>query len=207
MILARRIFGSVLLVAALAACAQPPPQETRSQSGGAEGPPAAAAPEGPAPRFIGVIGTRAQHSPPFLGVPQTNFYCLRSFVDRQTGQTLHQLYVSDSYSGAERRWTAARDATGHPLRFLEISQHEITCEDGCSYLEEFAADIPESELRANPQGLRVTFTARSGEEKTIVVSDGQITAQLAAVEARRNPTHPAAALAAPAAPRPSSAHQ
>jgi len=158
-------------------------------------------------RFIGVIGTKAQHSPPFLGVPETNFYCLRSFVDRQTGETLHQLYVSDSYSGPERRWSAARDATGHPLRFLEISRHQITCDGGCSYVEEFAANIPESDLRANPAGLPVTFSARSGEEKTIVVSSGQITAQLATVEARRNPAHPAAALAAPAASRPSSAHQ
>jgi hypothetical protein len=207
MIVARRFLGPVLLAAALAACAQPPPPETPSQSGGADGSPAAAAPEDPGPRFIGVIGTRAQHSPPFLGVPQTNFYCLRSFIDRQTGETLHQLYVSDSYPGPERRWNAARDAAGHPLRFLEISQHEITCEGGCSYLEEFAADIPESELRANPQGLYVTFSARSGVEKTIIVSGTQITAQLAAVEGRRNPARPAATLATPAALQPSSAHQ
>jgi hypothetical protein len=208
MISVRQILSSVLLVAAVAACAQPAPPETPPQTGGADAPPVAAAPEDPSPRFIGVIGIRAQHSPPFLGVPETNFYCLRSFVDRQTRETLHQLYVSDSYTGAERRWNAARDATtGHPLRFLEISRHQITCEGGCSYVEEFAANIPEGDLRANPGGLRVTFSARSGEEKTIVVSGGQITAQLAAVEARRNPAQPATLLAAPAASRPPSAHQ
>jgi hypothetical protein len=200
------VFG-ILLAAALAACAQPPAPETPPQSGGADGPSAAVAEQDPSPRFVGVIGTRAQHAPPFLGVPETNFYCLRSFVDRQTGETLHQLYVSDSYSGPERPWNAARDATGHPLRFLEISRHQITCDGGCSYVEEFAANIPESDLRTNPGGLRVTFSARSGEEKTIIVSGAQITAQLAAVEARRNPAPPAAALAAPAASRPSPAHQ
>ena len=102
---------------------------------------------------------------------------------------------------------AARDEAGHPLRFLEISRDQITCDSGCAYLEEFAADIPENELRTNPEGLRVIFSAGSGEEKTLIVSGGQITAQLAVVEARRNPPQPAAALAAPAASPPSSAHQ
>jgi hypothetical protein len=150
------------------------------------------------PRFIGLIGNKAQHAPPFLGVPETNFYCLRSFVDRRTGETQHQLYVSDSYSGAERRWHAARDGAGHPFRFVEISRDEITCDGGCSYVEEFAANIPESELRASPQGLTVIFTAGSGAEKRILVSSAQITAQLAAVE-RRGQAQPAAALAQPTA--------
>ena len=57
-------------------------------------------------RFILFIGPKAQHTPPFLGVPETNFYCLRSFVDRRTGETAHQLYVSDSYTGPERGWNA-----------------------------------------------------------------------------------------------------
>ena len=145
------------------------------------------------PRLIGVIGSKTQHAPPFLGVAGTNYYCLRSFVDRQTGETLHQLYVSDSYSGNERRWEAARDGAGHPLRFVEIGRNEITCTGGCSYLEEFAAAIPESELRENPRGLAVVFTSASGAEKRIMISGAQISAQLAAVEARRGPTQPAAA--------------
>ena len=138
-------------------------------------------------RFVGLIGTKAQHAPPYLGVPETNFYCLRSFVDRQTAETRHQLYVSDSYSGAERRWGAARDEAGHTLRFVEISRNQITCDAGCSYAEEFAADIPEHELRASLHGLKIIFTDSSGAEKTITVSGGQITAQLAAIDARQNP--------------------
>lgn len=187
--------AAILLSMALTACAQ-----VRSLEGPAQRSAVAApAPDDPSPRFIGVIGTRAQHAPPFLGVPETNFYCLRSFVDRQTDETQHQLYVSDSYSGTERRWNAARDGTGHPLRFIEIGRNEITCEGGCSYLEEFAAAIPESELRSSPKGLEITFTDRSGAEKTIAVSGNQITSQLAAVDARRNAAQPAAELAAPAA--------
>jgi hypothetical protein len=193
--LGRPSAAAVLLSMALTACAQVRSPEGPAQPGAV----AAPAPDDLSPRFIGVIGTRAQHAPPFLGVPETNFYCLRSFVDRQTGETQHQLYVSDSYSGTERRWNAARDGTGHPLRFIEIGRNEITCEGGCSYLEEFAAAIPESELRSSPKGLEITFTDRSGAEKTIAVSGNQITSQLAAVDVRRNPVQPAAELAAPAA--------
>ena len=189
----------MLLGSALAACAQLPPQDP-ARPGAA----AAAAPETATPRFIGVVGTRTQHAPPFLGVPETNFFCLRSFVDSQTGETQHQLYVSDSYSGAERRWKAARNDAGRPLRFIEIGRNEITCDGGCSYLEEFAASIPESELRANPQGLTVVFSAGSGAEKRISVSGAQISAQLAAVDNGRHPVRPAAA---PAAPQSLSSHQ
>ena len=180
------LLAVLMLISALAGCAQPP----RSESPGQDG---AGAREEQLPRFIGVVGDKTQHAPPFLGVAGTNYYCLRSFVDRQTGETLHQLYVSDSYSGNERHWEAARDGAGHPLRFVEIGRNEITCTGGCSYLEEFAAAIPESELRENPQGLAVVFTSASGAEKPIMISGAQISAQLAAVEARRAPTQPAAA--------------
>ncbi len=78
------------------------------------------------------------------------------------------------------------------MRFLEITRHQITCDGGCSYTEEFAADIPESELRANPNGLKVTFGAQSGADKTITISGSQITAQLAAVDAVHNPALPTA---------------
>jgi hypothetical protein len=191
---------ALLLGSALAACSQlPPPQDPARP-----GPATASARETASPRFIGVIGTRAQHSPQFLGVPETNFYCLRSFIDSQTGETEHQLYVSDSYSGAERRWEAARNDAGRPLRFIEIGRNEITCDRGCAYLEEFAASIPDSELRASPQGLTVVFLAGSGAEKRISVSGTQISAQLAAVNDGRNSVRPAAA---PTAPQPSSSHQ
>jgi hypothetical protein len=190
-----RSVPAVLLAAALSACAHPRPPESPTQPSAQGDAPVGGGREDASPRFIGLIGTKAQHAPPFLGVPETNFYCLRSFVDRQTGETQQQLYVSDSYFGTERRWDAARDGAGHSLRFVEISRDEITCDGGCSYAEEFAAVIPESELRANPRGLTVTFTARSGAEKTINLSGSQITAQLAAVDARRNPVQPAAALA------------
>src|SRR3954469_21349151 len=116
----------------LAACAQAPsPQAPAQPSAAAVAPARQDIPS----RFVGLIGTTGQHAPPFLGVPETNFYCLRSFLDRQTGETRHPLYGADSYPGPERQWDAARDGAGRTLRFVEVARHEITCDSGCSYTE------------------------------------------------------------------------
>jgi hypothetical protein len=187
---------------ALSACSQFAPPGSSPGAGGKA--PAVEVREHLSGRFIALIGPKAQHAPPYLGSPGTNFYCLRSFVDRKTGETADQLYVSDSYDGTERNWDAARDAKGQGLVFIPIRRDEITCNAGCSYAEEFAANIPESALRANPTGLAVTFTDYAGDRKTITVSAGQIAAQLAAVDAQRSAlSSPAAATEPPSA----AAHQ
>jgi len=189
---------AVFLGMALISCAQLTPRQSDS------GVLVTEAREDSSHRFILFMGPRAQHAPPFLDIPETNFYCLRSFVDRRTGKTAHQLYVTDSYFGAERGWNAARDSAGAPLPFVAIGHDEITCDAGCSYVEEFAANLPESLLRSSLKGLAVTFSARSGGVKTIVVPGDRITAQLAAVDARR--TLAAAGSAQPVAAERSVAH-
>jgi hypothetical protein len=148
-------------------------------------------------RFVTLTGMRLQHAAPFLGVADTNFAVLRSMIDTKTGEIAHQLYVEDSYFGAERNWNAARDMSGQPLRFIAISKNEITCENGCSYAEEFAAVLPEALLRANPQGLTVVFTARSGATKTIAVPGAAVASHLAALGETRAAL-PATAAASPA---------
>jgi hypothetical protein len=183
----QRGFLVIFLGMALTSCAQLTPRQP------AAGVLVTEAREDSSHRFISFIGPKAQHAPPFLDIPETNFYCLRSFVDRRTGETAHQLYVTDSYFGAERGWNAARDSVGAPLPFVAIGHDEISCDAGCSYVEEFAAILPESELRASPGGLAVTFISPSGDEKTIVISGDRIAAQLAAIDARRGPVEPAAA--------------
>jgi hypothetical protein len=154
-------------------------------------------------RFIVLAGPKRRHTEPYLGVASTNFDLLRSFIDTRTGGVVHQLYVQDSYGGPTRNWNAARLATGQSLRFLPITVSEVTCENGCSYAEEFAAALPEPLLRSSPQGLAVVFTSRSGNEKTIVVPPDLIAQQLAAVAAARaaRPAGVAAPAPAPAAPR------
>ena len=195
----RRSLFAVPLGVALASCATVAPPQPATGTRVAE------AREDSSHRFIMFIGPKTQHAPPFLGVPETNFYCLRSFVDRRTDETAHQLYVTDSYFGAERGWNAARDNAGSPLPFIAIGHDEISCDAGCSYVEEFAAELPESALRASPDGFAVTFSSRSGDEKTIAIPAQRVTAQLTAIDAKRGPMQPAVAGSAPGANR-SAAH-
>ncbi|HEY3911402.1 MAG TPA: hypothetical protein VGM07_16150 [Stellaceae bacterium] len=199
----RRPIALVLFGAALAGCVPLSPPQAVSGSPGADR--GVAVREHLSGRFVELIGVKAQHAPPYLGTPDTNFYCLRSVVDRRSGETADQLYVADSYDGKERNWDAAHDGDGRALRFIPISRREIVCDAGrCAYAEEFAADIPERELRANPHGLRVTFTDRAGDRKAIGVSAEQIVAQLAAVAAQLKPgSAPAVSNGAPFA----AAHQ
>jgi hypothetical protein len=186
------MIGAIVLagcgdLAGISPAAQPANAVTRSQEQGG--------------RFVTLAGPRLQHAEPFLGVADTNFYLLRSMIDTRTGEIAHQLYVEDSYFGAERGWNAARDASGQPLRFIAIGKNQITCETGCSYAEEFAAALPEALLRANPQGLTVVFTARSGAEKRIAVPGELVARQVAAVGEARTALPAAAAAASPAPQR------
>ncbi|HEY1797916.1 MAG TPA: hypothetical protein VGG57_17515 [Stellaceae bacterium] len=136
-------------------------------------------------KFLSFVGPKTQHDPPFLGVPSTNYDVLRSWLDTRTGEVADQLYVEDSYAGAHRDWNAAQDASGQPLRFIPISNQEITCESGCSYAEEFAAALPEPLLRAGINGLMVTFIAKSGAHTVIQVPGSQVAAQLAAIDSAK----------------------
>lgn len=136
-------------------------------------------------KFLAFAGPKTQHDPAFLGVPNTNYDLLRSWLDTRTGEVANQLYVEDSYAGAHRDWSAAQDANGQPLRFIPISNSEITCEGSCSYAEEFAAALPESLLRAGTGGLMVTFIAKSGARTVIQIPGSQVAAQLAAVDSAK----------------------
>jgi hypothetical protein len=153
-------------------------------------------------RLISLVGPKRQHAEPFLGVAGTNFFALRSMLDTRTGETVHQLFVEDSYFGTERKWEAARDGQGRALRFIAISKNEITCDNGCSYAEEFAAALPETLLRASPQGLAVSFTAHSGATKTVTVPGDLVLNQLTAVADARAALPSAAATPPPPASPP-----
>lgn len=150
-------------------------------------------------KFLSFVGPKMQHDPPFLGVPSTNYDLLRSWLDTRTGEVANQLYVEDSYSGPQRNWNAAQDASGQPLRFIPISNQEITCESGCSYAEEFAAALPEPLLRASTNGLVVTFTAKSGARTVIQIPGAQVAAQLAAIDSAKRGLAPAAPAPLPVA--------
>lgn len=185
----RRV-GAGLLVLALGACAQLPGVKWPALGSSA---PAASATKAATPivrktalkRYVEIVSPKVSHAPPFLGVPRTNFYLLRTWIDRQTGDATTQLYVSDSYAGSERGYAAAYDAAGRPLPFVSILRDQITCGNGCSWAEEFAATLPESALTSDPQAFAVTFAAPSGVKTTIRLSPALVKSQLAAIAAER----------------------
>jgi hypothetical protein len=185
-----RTFLAALLLAGLSACVGGTVPTTSSGTGAVRTPAEAAntaitvnrVQDG---KFLSFVGPKTQHDPPFLGVPNTNYDLLRTLLDTRSGEIANQLYVEDSYAGAHREWTAAQDAKGQPLRFIAISNQEITCENGCAYAEEFAAALPEPLLRASTDGLMVTFVAKSGAHTVIQIPGSQVEAQLAAVDSAK----------------------
>jgi hypothetical protein len=193
------LFAAAFLLAALSACAELPSTTTTLATSGGQLATAVARSVEQGGKFISLVGPKRQHAEPFLGVPGTNFFALRSMIDTRNGETVHQLFVEDSYFGAERNWEAARDPQGRPLRFTAISKDEITCENGCSYAEEFGAAVPETLLRASPQGFAVTFAAHSGATKTVSVPGDLVANQLTAVADARAALPTAAAAPPPGA--------
>jgi hypothetical protein len=189
--------GAIVLLA-LAGCAEMQAEEKLP-------PPAQAQAEGveltkeQGGRFIAFVGPRQRYADPFLGVPETNFFVLRSWLDNKTGETAHQLYVEDSYFGAPLKWDGARDQDNKALRFIPISRNEITCEQGCSYADEFAVGLPEDYLRAHRNGMTITFTGSDGKRLPIVVPAKLVVAELNAVDTVRAVAAKAAA-SQPAAP-------
>lgn len=178
----RRWYAGVMALA-LGACAQTPPPLSSPVPGVAVHRTALSG-------YVEIVGPQSQHAPLFLGVRGTNFFVLRSWLDRRTGRATTQLYVSDSYRGAQRIWDAAYGPAGTTLPFIAIDREPITCKGGCSWTEDFATLIPERALDAAAGGFAVTFVARSGLRETIAVTPRQIRLQRAAIAAARSRLRP-----------------
>lgn len=169
----------------LAAQPQAPAVELTKQQGG---------------RFIAFVGPKEQHTAPFLDVDGTNFFCLRSWLDNKTGETAHQLYVEDSYEGGPYLWDGVYDTDNAKLKFIPISRNQISCESGCSFADEFAAELPENYLGAHKAGFAVNFTSSNGKTLTVKVSPEMVAAEIAAVDTVKEVAAKAAANPPPAAP-------
>jgi hypothetical protein len=193
----KHIAAGALLALALSGCVDLHPEEKLTPQAQAQGVELTKQQGG---RFIAFVGPKQQHTEAFLGVSDTNFFALRSWLDNKTGESAHQLYVEDSYFGSPFSWNGAHDANNAPLKFVPISRNEITCDNGCSYADEFAAVLPEDYLRAHQNGFAVTFTAAGGKNMTLSVPANLIGEQLAAVDSVRAVAAKAAANVTAASP-------
>jgi hypothetical protein len=185
-----RVLAAALLGLALSACAQGRPAPVA----GGPGHPAVVVRQDVSRRYIEFIGPKMPYAKPFLGVPDTNYFALRSWLDRRTGAITHQLYVSESYFGPRRHWASARDQVGDPLPVAAIGSHEIACNPACSYSDDVAASLSDALLQKSRGGLAVTFIGEGGRQKTIVVPAALVEVELATVEAWRRRLGPARAL-------------
>lgn len=198
----RNLVAAATLGAALGGCSLLQPNEKVTPPSGADQVEMTKEQGG---KFLAFVGPKLQHTEAFLGVEDTNYFCLRSFLDTRNGEVAHQLYVEDSYYGSPYRWDGAHEANNAKLRFIPISRNEITCDQGCSYADEFAAALPEDLLRAHKDnGLTVTFTAQTGKTLTVTVPGRLIAEELVAVDSTRAALAANAKAAAAAQPAPAS---
>ena len=193
----KNVAVAALVAASLSACAVVQPEEKLPPQPAAQGVELTKQQGG---RFIAFVGPRQQHTEMFLGVTDTNYFVLRSWLDNKTGEVAHQLYVEDSYYGGPYLWTGAIDADNKPLKFIPVSRNQITCELGCAYADEFAAELPDDYLRAHRNGMTVSFTASAGKPLEVKVPAVLVTAEVTAVDTVRATIAKAAAEKAAAAP-------
>ena len=193
----KHLAASALLALALAGCAAIHPEEKLPAQAQAPGVELTKEQGG---RFIAFVGPKQQHTEWFLNVDDTNFFCLRSWLDNKTGETAHQLYVEDSYYGGPYMWNGVYDTANAKLKFIPISRNQITCDQGCSFADEFAAELPEDYLRAHRDGFAVTFTSANGKTLGVNVPPTLVTEQFDAVDAVKAVA--AKAAANPPAPSP-----
>ena len=97
-------------------------------------------------RFDRCLTDRAGSMPSrFSASPRPTSIACAAAIDRRNRRDRTTSFTCPTAIPARARgWNAARDARGRPLRFIPISQDEITCQPSCSYAEEFAAAIPRS---------------------------------------------------------------
>jgi hypothetical protein len=198
----RKPLAGAALALALGGCAMLQPEEKLPPQPGAD---QVAMTKGQNGRFLAFVGPEVQHAEPFLGVDDTNYFALRSWLDTKTGEAAHQLYVEDSYYGGPYIWDGVRDSVSNkPLRFIAISRNEITCDLGCAYADEFAVALSEEMMHAHRDGgLSVTFTAKDGKTLSVTVPGRMLAEELIAVDATRTALAANAQKAAQAAPAPS----
>jgi hypothetical protein len=109
---------------------------------------------------------------------------IRSWLDRNTKVTTHQLYVTVSYDGDWRFYDAAADDNANDLAVTKIGTKVVYCSAGSCLVSEFVGvDLPEATLVAKAAtGLQIKISAKSGDSLVLDVSPAQITAELKAIE-------------------------
>ena len=124
---------------------------------------------------------------------------LRSWVDKQTHEIVHQLYVFTVIDGEYQYFRSAADDTARSLPVTVIDRSADCPRYNCTHYETIGVVIDDATLRARAAGgIRIKISAQRGEELILPLSPTQIGLQLAAVDRLILPPVPAAAAPGPA---------
>jgi hypothetical protein len=156
---------------------------------------AACGPIGAPPRTtVNVLGDKFSKEIELQGVPlhdPTNgddlFWMLRSFVNPQTHETLHEIYVEWVYPGSSSGRYHAADDTARDLT-LKVIKRDACPFGKCDRTDTLAILIDEATLRKRAQtGFQVKLFAQDGTSGILDIRPNMINAQLQAEDRIINP--------------------
>lgn len=127
-----------------------------------------------------------------------NYYFIRSWLIKNTGAVIHQLYVSCGYTGFDNKyvdWYSANDENANTLNVVSISKNIAVDSSMIPYkfIEIVGVELSNELLKANKNtGFRVKLKSKksTNSDRVISVTAEQVAAQLDAVETKRKEMFP-----------------
>ena len=116
---------------------------------------------------------------------QRSQWLIRSWVDKETRESRHQIYWDTSYYGDWHFYESASDEEANPHAVVTVDRRVISCADlfplrsGCEYSETVGIDIGDYFLRSHAGGFRIKLSSRGGGSVVIVVPPEAVSKQLA----------------------------
>ena len=119
-----------------------------------------------------------------IGSPKSlNKFCIRSWIVKENGGLLHQIYVYYGYTGKEWRfYTKAYSQEGEPLQTVKVKRDADRYESINVYHEEAGVTIADEYLKRHLNGFTIKMSALSGDSFTINVTPEQIKSQLTKIQ-------------------------
>lgn len=106
-------------------------------------------------------------------------WAIRTWIDKDTKEVTHQLYVIISYFYEWRFYESAADDMANGLHFVSIDRELNGCQGMCSFTETVGVDLTDYTLREKAlTGFQVKLFAKSGDSLVIDVTPAQIQSQL-----------------------------
>jgi hypothetical protein len=119
-----------------------------------------------------------------IGSPKAlNKFFIRSWIVKESGGLLHQIYAQYGYTGKEWEfYTKAYSQEGKALQTVKIHRDADYYESINVYHEEIGITIPNEYLRSHLNGFSIKVSALSGDSFMINVTPEQVKSQLKKIQ-------------------------